>query len=94
MTEESSKRADGMLDRLEARYGLDTKLRARLHPVVVKILESGSTVEHRVELLKLVARAYAHHVRVRDILDELRRTLRHRLNETYGRILGIQPPCI
>jgi hypothetical protein len=81
-----------ILDRLEVRYGYDPDLRQRMLPVVVRILETGA--ESRKPMLRLVVEAYEHHVKVRRALDLLRTKLRERLNEVYGRVLGIDPPRV
>jgi hypothetical protein len=81
-----------ILDRLEVRYGADPDLRQRMLPVLVRILE-GDPGSHA-DLLRLVVRAYEHHVKVRRTLDLLRGKLRERLNDVYGRVLGIEPPRV
>lgn len=81
-----------ILDRLEVRYGCDPDLRQRMLPVVVRILEAGP--ESRKSLLRLVIEAYEHHVKVRRALDLLRSKLRERLNDVYGKVLGIDPPRV
>jgi len=81
-----------ILDRLEVRYGSDPDLRQRMLPVVVRILETDAG--SRKALLRLVVEAYDHHVKVRRALDLLRTKLRERLNEIYGRVLGIDPPRV
>jgi hypothetical protein len=81
-----------ILDRLEVRYGSDPDLRQRMLPVVVRILETDAA--SRKSLLSLVVQAYEHHVKVRRALDLLRTKLRERLNEIYGRVLGIDPPRV
>lgn len=81
-----------ILDRLEVRYGSDPDLRQRMLPVVVRILETDAA--SRKSLLGLVVQAYEHHVKVRRALDLLRTKLRERLNEIYGRVLGIDPPRV
>jgi hypothetical protein len=84
--------AKRILDRLEIRYGCDPDLRQRMLPVLVRILEAGP--ESRRTLLRLVVEAYEHHVKVRRALDLLRSKLRDRLNDVYGRVLGIEPPRV
>lgn len=84
--------AKRILDRLEIRYGHDIDLRQRMLPVVVRILETGA--DSRKSLLRLVVEAYEHHVKVRRALDLLRGKLRDRLNDVYGRVLGIEPPRV
>jgi len=81
-----------ILDRLEVRYGPDPDLRQRMLPILIRILETD--VESRKPLLRLVVEAYDHHVKVRRALDLLRTRLRERLNDVYGRILGIDPPRV
>ena len=81
-----------ILDRLEVRYGSDPDLRQRMLPVVVRILETDAA--SRKDLLRLVVQAYENHVKVRRALDLLRTKLRERLNDAYGRVLGIDPPRI
>jgi hypothetical protein len=84
--------AKRILDRLEVRYGSDPDLRRRMLPIVVRILEGGP--ESRKALLRVVVQAYDHHVKVRRALDLLRTKLRERLNDVYGRVLGIEPPRV
>ncbi len=86
------KNAERMLDRIELRYGYDLTMRNRLRPLVVRVLESSPASTERTALLRLVVKAYANHIRVKETLDELRVKLRERLNEVYGEILGIEPP--
>ena len=81
-----------ILDRLEVRYGCDLDLRARMLPVIVRILEAGP--ESRKSLLRLVVEAYEHHMKVRRALDLLRTKLRERLNDVYAKVLGIEPPHV
>lgn len=81
-----------ILDRLEVRYGYDLDLRQRMLPIIVRILEAGP--DSRKSLLRLVVEAYEHHVKVRRALDLLRTKLRERLNDVYGRVLGIDPPRV
>jgi hypothetical protein len=81
-----------ILDRLEVRYGFDPDLRRRMLPVVVRILQTGA--EARRPMLRLVVEAYEHHVKVRRALELLRTKLRERLNDTYARVLGIEPPHV
>ncbi len=83
-----------MLDRLELRYGRDAKMRARLLPIVVRVLDSSPPSKSRTAMLRLVVEAYAYHMKVRKTIDKLRGSLRTRLNDVYGEILGIQPPNI
>jgi hypothetical protein len=81
-----------ILERIEVRYGCDPDLRQRMLPILVRILQSEP--EMRKPLLGLVVEAYEHHVKVRRALDLLRTKLRERLNDVYGRVLGIDPPCV
>jgi len=81
-----------ILDRLEVRYGCDPDLRRRMLPILVRIIEAGP--DSRTPLLRLVVEAYEHHVKVRRALDLLRTKLRERLNDVYGRVLGIDPPRV
>ena len=83
-----------MLDRLEIRYGADAGLRRRLLPIVVRVFESSPPSQQRPDMLRLVVQAYAKHMTARKTVDELRERLRCRINETYGKILGIEPPRI
>lgn len=83
-----------MMRRLEQEFGYYEKLTARLHPIVVRIVDSGPPSEARTDMLRLVVEAYSHHVSFRDTLDRLRAMLRDRLNTRYARLLGIDPPCI
>ena len=45
-------------------------------------------------LLRLVAEAYAHHIRVRELIEDLHIRLRERITSNYAESLGIQPPNI
>ena len=84
--------AHRVLDRIELRFGIDADLRQRLFPVVKKVLAVGAKGEDRSQLLRKVAEAYAHHVKVREIIDQLEKTLRRRVTDNYADILGIEPP--
>lgn len=84
--------ADRLLDRLEDKHGHDRTLRERIRPVVVSILEMGPPSRERTELLKLVVETYVHQAQVRRAIDGLKARLRERLNDVYGRMLGIEPP--
>jgi len=92
VNQDTTRDADKMLARLEMRYGGDQKLRGRLRPIIVRILESGPPSPKRTGMLRLVVNAYAHHIKVREVLDDLRGRLRLRMNEVYGEMLGIEPP--
>lgn len=83
-----------MLDRLELRYGRDARMRARLLPIVTRVLDSCPPSKSRTGMLRLVVTAYAHHMKVRGTIDQLRKSLRSRLNDVYGEILGIEPPNV
>ena len=84
--------AHRVLDRIELRFGIDADLRKRLFPVVKKVLAVGAEGKERTQLLRLVAEAYAHQVKVREIIDKLEKTIRRRVTNNYADILGIQPP--
>jgi hypothetical protein len=92
MPRSATQDAQRMLDRLEVRYGSDPDLRQRMLPVLVRILETNAG--SRTGLLRLVVQAYEHHIKVRRALDLLRAKLRDRLNDIYGRVLGIEPPRV
>jgi hypothetical protein len=84
--------ANRVLDRIELRFGVDRELRDRLHPVVKNVLSVGAEGEERKELLRLVAEAFAHQLRVRELIDDLKVKVRRRVNEKFAHLLGIQPP--
>ncbi|NJN14305.1 MAG: hypothetical protein HC813_01240 [Planctomycetes bacterium] len=92
MNQDHAQEADRMLSRLEMRFGPDPKLRTRLRPIIVRVLESGPPSTERTGMLRLIVNAYAHHMKVRLVLDELRGRLRDRMNAVYGEMLGIEPP--
>lgn len=92
MESRASTQADRILDKLEAKHGIDRTLRGRIRPVVVSILQMGPSSPERTELLKLVVETYAHQAKVRRAIDDLKNRLRRKLNEVYGRMLGIEPP--
>ncbi|MEM8884189.1 MAG: hypothetical protein AAGD14_08985 [Planctomycetota bacterium] len=81
-----------ILDKIELRFGIDPELRVRLHPVVEKILKLGASKEQRAPLLRLVAEAYAHQVRAREVVKDLETKLRRQVTDTYAERLGIEPP--
>jgi len=84
--------AHRVLDRIELRFGIDAELRTRLHPIVMKIISLGTDDTGRKPLLRLVAEAYAHHIRVREVIEDLDTKLRDRITSNYAESLGIQPP--
>jgi len=84
--------AHRVLDRIELRFGIDEELRRRLLPSVQRILAVGPKGEERTKYLRMVAEAYAHQVRVREITQNLERTLRRRVTDNYCDLLGIEPP--
>jgi hypothetical protein len=86
--------AQRVLDRIELRFGIDAELRRRLFPAVKKMLALGPKGEERTRLLRLVAEAYAHQVKVREIIQKLERDLRRRVADNYCDLLGIEPPNI
>jgi len=92
--EDVRKNAERLLDRIELRHGYDRTMRDRLRPLVVRILESSPPSAQRTGLLRLVVKAYACHIEVKNTVDDLRQRLRIRLNEVYGEILGIEPPGV
>ena len=94
MSQSARAQAESLLDRLEIRYGSDFHVRQRLLPLIVRILETGEASSERTALLRLVVRSYASHLRARTTIETLRTKLRQRLIETYGQILGIEPPGI
>lgn len=81
-----------LLDRLENRFGIDDVLREKLHPLVTRIHGTVPPGSQRDALLRLVIEIYAQHMRVRRTVDRLQDRLHHRINATYGAILGIEPP--
>ena len=87
-----SQQADSILDRIELRFGIDSDLRNRLHPVVAKVLAVGDHHAKRKQLLRLVAEAYAHHIRARDVIEDLDQKLRDLINIRFAETLGIEPP--
>ena len=86
--------AHRILDRIELRFGIDAELRQRLHPIVMKVIALGNEDAERKSLLRLVAEAYAHHIRVREVVEELNIRLRNRITSNFAESLGIQPPNI
>ena len=86
--------AHRILDRIELRFGIDAELRRRLHPIVMKVIALGNEDAERKSLLRLVAEAYAHHIRVREVIEDLDIRLRDRITTNYAESLGIQPPNI
>ena len=86
--------AQRVLDRIELRFGIDAELRRRLYPAVKKVLAVGPKGEERTVLLRMVAEAYAHQVKVREIIQKLEGTLRRRVTDNYCDLLGIEPPNI
>lgn len=77
--------------RLDAKFGHDPALVARLRPVLVRVFESGPDSRERRSLLRLVAETYARHVRMSESIAAMRERLFSRVNDLYGRMLGIQP---
>jgi len=86
--------AHRILDRIELRFGIDAELRTRLHPIVMRVISLGRDDTERKPLLRLVAEAYAHHIRVREVVEDLDAKLRERITSNYAERLGIQPPNI
>ncbi|MHC4954227.1 MAG: hypothetical protein ACYTGZ_10075 [Planctomycetota bacterium] len=84
--------AHRVLDRIELRFGIDAELRGRLFPIVTKVLSLGTQEEERKPMLRLVAEAYAHHIRVREVVEELDDRLRNRITANFAEMLGIEPP--
>ena len=84
--------ADSLLDRLEDKFGLNDLLRAKLRPLVLRILESTPPSQRRQALLNLVIEVYAQQMRLARTVQRLQDRLHRRLNEAYGQILGIEPP--
>ena len=77
---------------MEIEYGPDVALQNRLRPVLERILDAKPDSEMRKELLSLVTETYANHVKLRYSIATVKDKLRRRLNEAYGRALGIEPP--
>ena len=92
MTRQLRKEADTLLDQIEDRFGINDLLRAKLSPLVLRILEATPPSRQRTALLGLVAEIYAQHMRLHKTVQRLQDRLHHRLNQVYGEILGIQPP--
>jgi hypothetical protein len=86
--------ADSLLDRLEDKFGLNEALRAKLRPLILRILESTPPNERRKALLRLVIEIYAQQMRLSKTVQRLQARLHSRLNEAYGQILGIEPPHV
>ena len=61
---------------------------------MAKVLALGEEEERRKELLRLVAEAYAHHIRAREVIEDLDKVLRERINSRFAESLGIEPPYI
>ncbi|MGQ0614772.1 MAG: hypothetical protein ACT4PV_13635 [Planctomycetaceae bacterium] len=81
-----------LLARIEAKFGSDAALLQRLRPIVLRILESGPDSKERRGFLRLVVETYARHTRMRRAIDEMKERMVSRVNEVYGRMLGILPP--
>lgn len=79
------------LARLEEKFGRDEHLAGRLRPIVGRIFEGGSDSKERRALLRIVAETYARHLRMRAAVEAMRERLVCRVNELYGRALGIRP---
>ncbi len=77
---------------MESEYGPDMALQTRLRPVLTRILGAKPDAIMRKELLGLVTETYANHVRLRLNIATVKDKLRSRLNDAYGRALGIEPP--
>jgi len=84
--------ATRVLDRIELRFGVDRDLRERLHPVVKSVLGVGAEGDEQKALLRLVAEAFAHQLRVREVIDDLNVKVRRHINDNFANLLGIQPP--
>ena len=67
---------------------------ARLRPVVERVFDARVEDETRDELLALVKETYATHARLRQSMADVRQRLRLKVNEAYGRMLGIEPPRV
>jgi len=87
-----NREADRLLDRVETRYGRSSQMRQRLFPIVKRILGSGAPPAERKGMLRLAVEAYSGHMHVQNKIGELRDSLRNRLNDVYGELLGIEPP--
>jgi hypothetical protein len=94
VTNDLRKEADSLLDRLEDKFGLNEALRAKLRPLILRILESTPPNERRKALLRLVIEIYAQQMRLAKTVQRLQARLHSRLNEAYGQILGIEPPHV
>ena len=77
---------------MESEYGPDMAHQTRLRPGLPRILGAKPDAIMRKELLGLVTETYANHVRLRHNIATVKEKLRRRLNEAYGRALGIEPP--
>jgi hypothetical protein len=82
---------DRFLARLEGKFGGDKDLAEKLRPIVARVFESGPDSRDRRALLRIVAETYARHLRLRAAVESMRERLVRRVNELYGRALGIRP---
>jgi len=93
-SDETKNQIDKVIGDLSVRYGHDPSLLERLRPVVERVFEARVEDDTRDELLALVRETYATHTRLRQSMADVRQRLRLRVNEAYGRMLGIEPPRV
>lgn len=84
--------ADDLLARLEQKFGREPDIAERLRPIVQQLFAAGTQTPERRSLLRLVVETYARHSRLQRNIESMRDRLQRRVNEVYGRLLGIQPP--
>jgi hypothetical protein len=95
VTPDSTNTPNELLKRIEAQYGPDEALRAKLLPSVQRIVEAWpETSKDRTKMLQKVMAVYSHQVRVRESLDDLDRDLSMELNQHYATSLGIENPRV
>ena len=93
-SDETKNQIDKVIDGLSGRYGHDSSLLERLRPIVERVFEARVEGDTREELLSLVEETYATHSRLRQSMADVRLRLRLKVNEAYGRMLGIEPPRV
>ena len=91
MNPQACAQADLFLGRLQGKFGDDPGLVTRLRELLVHLFEAPPPESERRGILRLVAETYARHLRLRASIDSMRSRLQRRVNELYGRMLGIEP---
>ncbi|MEE8106984.1 MAG: hypothetical protein V3T86_15725 [Planctomycetota bacterium] len=93
-SDETKNQIDKVIGDLSVRYGHDSSLLDRLRPVVERVFAARVEADTREELIALVEETYATHSRLRQSMADVRQRLRLKVNEAYGRMLGIEPPRV